>query len=92
MSGASLVTVADHWHMSECHWIALDKQVNYFFTVALLGYAWLMPLHLAQMNPLEANSGAILDPVLQSEHDKLPGRLVTLLGFTDNFTFKLVLE
>ena len=51
-----------------------------------------MPLHLAQMNQLEANSGAISDPVTQSEHDKLPGRLVTLLGFTDSFTFKLVLE
>ena len=59
ISGASRVTVADNCHMTECHWIALDKQMNYFFSVGLIAYAWIMPLHLAQMNQLETNSGEI---------------------------------
>ena len=45
--------------MTECHWIALDKQMNYFFSVGPIAYAWIMPLHLAQMNQLETNSGEI---------------------------------
>ena len=45
--------------MTERHWIALDKQMNYFFSVGLIAYAGIMPLHLAQMNQLEKNSGEI---------------------------------
>ena len=43
----------------QCDWIALDKQINHFFTFDLLAYVPLMPLHLAQMNQLEINSGDI---------------------------------
>ena len=59
ISGASWVTVADHCHMTGCHWVALDKQMNYSFSVGLIAYAWIMSLHLAQMNQLETNSGEI---------------------------------
>ena len=65
--------------MTECHWIALDKQMNYSFSVGPIAYAWIMPLHLAQMNQLETNSGEILDPVPRSETGKLPVKLVTFL-------------
>ena len=43
----------------QCDWIALDKQINHFFTVDLLAYAPIIPLHLAQMNQLETNSDEI---------------------------------
>ena len=66
--------------------------MNYFFSVGLIAYAWIMPLHLAQMNQLETNSGEIKDPVPRSETDKLPVKLVTFLGFTDGFVIKLVLK
>ena len=78
--------------MTECHWIALDKQMNYFFFVGLIACAWIMPLHLVQMNQLETNSGEILDRVLRSKTDKLPVKLVIFLGFTDDFIIKLILK
>ena len=32
---------------------------EYFLSVGLIAYAWIMPLHLAQMNQLKTNSGEI---------------------------------
>ena len=34
-------------------YLALENQIKYFFGHDLLNYAWLMPLHITQMNALE---------------------------------------
>ena len=59
----------------------LDKQMNNFLTVDLLAYVWHMPLHLAQVNQIETNSGEIDPPVPRSEIDNLSVRRVSSYRF-----------